>query len=74
MIFKLDQLTGEEKALLCEIFNKLKYSSIEANFDTLPLYKKDFVNFVLNKTLQDNILTDEGIALLKAIYEKIELH
>ena len=70
MILNINNLNGEEKAFLCEIINRKKSTSIEANFDTLPIFKTDFIQRAINESVND--LTEEGKMVLSNLVEKIK--
>ena len=70
MILNFNNLDGEEKAFLCEIVNRKKTTSIEANFDILSIFKTETIQSCVSQCIPE--LTEEGKVYLNNLLEKIK--
>jgi len=70
MILNFNNLNGEEKALLCEIMNRKKTTSIKADFDILPVFKTTSIQSAVSQCIPE--LTEEGQVYLNNLLEKIK--
>jgi hypothetical protein len=71
MINHYCDLTLEQKILLCEIINRVKTGDIEAELDTVGIFKQEFAEFALDKAIKELLKEGEGIEMTKSILTTI---